>query len=425
MSCQPFTRLVNRYRHKDGRSVYTESTGAPILDEQGRLVKWRGVDHDITARKAYIDALRVRDRAIESVHVGIVISDAHAPGNPNIYVNPALCKMTGYARDELLGRSMSLLQGPETDPAAIGQIREALDRGEDCEVTLKNYRKDGLVFWNELLISPVVDDAGRLTHYIGVQTDVTERRKAEESRRELEIARKIQRSLLPAGPLRLPRVEVAGLCIPASQVGGDYFDFFQQTDALDLVIADVSGHSVGAGLIMTEVRSALRAEARRSISTPGSPARMLRELNELLYEDLNKADLFMTMFHLQFEPKSRSLKYANAGHNWALLLREGDAKCIPLDANGLVIGVLPEVDFEEKSIELRSGDKLVLYTDGVVETQNLQGDFFDLDRLCVLLSAHQRLAPEALVKRVLDEVRAFAGLAPQRDDITIAIMQVN
>jgi sigma-B regulation protein RsbU (phosphoserine phosphatase) len=320
---------------------------------------------------------------------------------------------------------MSLLQGLETDPAAVRQIREALERGVTCEVTLKNYRKDSSPFWNELLISPVIDDAGRITHYIGVKTDVTERRKAEESRRELEIARQIQLSLLPGAPLRLPRVEVAGLCVPASQVGGDYFDFFQESGALDLVIADVSGHSVGAGLIMTEVRSMLRAEARRKTPTLASPARVLRELSGLLYDDLNKADLFMTMFHLTFEPETRSLKYANAGHNWALLLREGDPNCTPLDANGLVIGVLPDVDFEEKSMDLCSGDKLVLYTDGVVETQNLQGDFFDLDRLCASLSAHRQLAPEALVKQVLDDVCAFAGPAPQRDDITIAIMQVN
>jgi sigma-B regulation protein RsbU (phosphoserine phosphatase) len=132
----------------------------------------------------------------------------------------------------------------------------------------------------------------------------------------------------------------------------------------------------------------------------------------------------MTMFHLQLDPELRFLKYANAGHNWALLLREGASRCVPLDADGLVIGVLPEVDLEEKSIELQPGDKLVLYTDGVVETQNRRGDFFDLDRLCVLLSAHQRLVPEELAKRVVDEVCAFAGPAPQRDDITVAIMQV-
>ncbi len=424
VSRHPFHRLVNRYRHRDGREIYTESTGAPILDEQGRLIKWRGVDHDITARKAFEDALRVRDRAIESVHVGIVISDAQARGNPNVYVNPALCQMTGYSRDELLGRNMHLLQGPETDPATVREIGRALDKGEGCEVTLKNYRKGGAVFWNELLISPVVDDAGKLTHYIGVQTDVTERRKAEESRRELEIAKQIQLSLLPETALRLPRAEIAGLCEPASHVGGDYFDFFQIADVIDLVIADVSGHSVGAALVMTELRSALRAEARKKTDAPVGPGQVLRDLNGLLYEDLNRAELFITMFHLKFQPDTRILRYANAGHNWVLLLRSADSACVHLDANGLVIGVLPVVDFEEKSVELSAGDILLLYTDGITEAQNPQGDFFGLDRLCASLTAHRTLTPEALVKQLFAEVRGFCGLAPLSDDIAMVIMQV-
>ena len=255
-SQKPFHHLVNQYRHKDGHKVYTESTGAPIFDERGKLLKWRGVDHDITARKAFEDALRVRNRAIEAAHIGIVITDAQAQGNPNIYVNPALSRITGYSQEELLGQNMRLLQGPDTDPAALDQIRRAMENGESCEIVLKNHRKDGAPFWNELVISPVYDKAGKLSNYIGLQTDVTERRRAEESRHELEIAKNIQLSLLPSAPMNLPSLELAGVCAPASHVGGDYFDFFAMANAIDVVIADVSGRKNVAMLMPSPYREA-------------------------------------------------------------------------------------------------------------------------------------------------------------------------
>lgn len=422
--CPSFHRLVNHYRHKDGHEVYTESAGAPILDEQGKLIMWRGVDQDITERKAFEDALRLRDRAIEATSVGIVIADAQAEGHPNIYVNPALSRMTGYSREELLGQNLRLLQGPDTDPAAVEQIRRAIQSGRSCEVVLKNYRKDGVPFWNELLISPVLDDAGKLTHYIGVQTDVTKRRLAEESQHELEIARHIQLSLLPAAPLVMPGVELAGICVPASDVGGDYFDFFRTSGAVDAVIADVSGHSVGAALIMSEVRSTLRAEARKAGGRPAGPAKVLRALNELLYDDLSGTELFLTMFYLKYLPETRMLKYANAGHNRALLLQRDAAACTALDAEGMVLGVRREADFEEGSIKLAAGDRLLLYTDGVTEAENNEGVFFGTAHLSALFSAYRALPPEAVIEALLAEVRRFCGAAPARDDISMLMLQV-
>ena len=126
-------------------------------------------------RKAFEDALRVRDRAIEATSVGVVIADAQVQGNPNIYVNPALSRITGYSREELLRQNMRLLQGPDTDPSAVEQIRQAIKSGGSCEVVLKNYRKGGAPFWNELLISPVLDDTRKVTHYIGIQTRAVQR----------------------------------------------------------------------------------------------------------------------------------------------------------------------------------------------------------------------------------------------------------
>ena len=319
---------------------------------------------------------------------------------------------------------MRLLQGPDTDPGAVEQIRQAVSAGRSCEVVLKNYRKGGAPFWNELLISPVVDDTGKLTHYIGIQTDVTERRRAEESRHELEIAKHIQLSLLPDGPLRLPSAELAGVCVPASHVGGDYFDFFHTSDAVDVVIADVSGHSVGAALIMAEVRSALRAETRKVAGVPVGPAQVLGALNELLYDDLAGAELFLTMFYLKYLPGTRTLHYSNAGHNNALLLRVDDATCTALDAEGLVLGVRREIDFEEKRLGLAAGARLLLYTDGVTEAENQQGEFFGVARLGGLFSAYRTIPPEALLERLLAEVRAFCGETPIRDDISMVMLQV-
>ena len=421
-----FYRLVNRYRHKDGQEVFTESTGEPIFDAEGRLVKWRGVDHNITARKHYEDALRLRDRAIEAASVGINIAEAMAKDVPNIYVNPALCRLTGYTREELLGHNMRLLQGPDTDPIALVEISRALREGANCEVILKNYRKDGTSFWNDLFISPVRDESGKLTHFVGIQTDVTERRRAEEERHQLEIAKQIQMSLLPKGPLRFEGAQVAGICLPATHVGGDYYDFFSASPkTLDVVIADVSGHSVGAALVMTAVRSALKAETRNTgggQSTHGV-AEILRALNDLLYEDLNSANLFISLFYLRYNPSFRQLCYANAGHNYPLLLRQGASHCEPLDAEGMILGVRKEIDFEERSLALEKGDSVLLYTDGVIEAENQSGEFFGMARLCELLLCHRLDDPETIIHKLLGALGDYCGGQRFKDDVSLVILK--
>ena len=330
--------------------------------------------------------------------------------------------MTGYAREELLGRNLRMLRGPETDEASLERFNRAVSAGEDCRVTLRVYRRNGTSFWNELLISPVADEAGEITNYVGIHTDVTERRRAAERNHELEIARHIQLSLLPNAPLRLPCVELAGFCALASQVGGDYFDYFENAGTVDVVIADVSGHSVGAALLMTEVRSTLRVEALKA-SSAVSPAEVLGDLNELLYDDLTRSESFITMLYMKYDPERRRLTYANAGHNRAILLRSRDGRPTMLDAEGLVLGALRAVDFEEKTIELASGDLLLLYTDGVTEAQNAGGEFFGVERLVASLRQHKGLELEGVVKALLEDTRAFCGDRPLDDDIAMVVMK--
>jgi sigma-B regulation protein RsbU (phosphoserine phosphatase) len=423
---KPFYHLVNRYRHMDGRDIFTESTGKPIFAEDGRLIKWLGVDHDITARKHYEDALQLRDRAIEAASVGINITNAREKHNPNIYVNPALSRITGYTREELLGQSMRILQGPETDKTAIEEISRALREGRSCEVVLKNYRKGGTPYWNELLISPVWDSAAKLTHFIGVHTDVTERRRAEEERHELEIAKQIQLSLLPKEPLKLEGIEVAGICLPATHVGGDYYDYFYSRGTLHIVIADVSGHSMGAALIMAGVRSTLKAETSKTdtLQPHYGTAATLLAMNELLHDDLNGADLFITMFYMRFNSNLRQLCYANAGHNCPLLLSENEANCQELDAEGMIIGIKKDVVFEEKCVQLKKGDKVLLYTDGVTEAQNTDGEFFGVARLCELFSSQRMASPEATIDNILEALGRFCDGHLLDDDVTMVVLKV-
>ena len=174
--------------------------------------------------------------------------------------------------------------------------------------------------------------------------------------RELEMARRIQLSFLPEAPPDLRGVRMACRSIPAHYVGGDYYDFFRWDDkTLDIAIADVSGHDLGAALIMVETRSVLRAHAYRA----GNAGDALGLLNELLYDDLTRAELFISMFYAKYSSDTRLLVYANGGHNPPLLLRCGQGGCMDLDTDGMVLGVVKGVAFEEKSILLREGDLML------------------------------------------------------------------
>ena len=164
---------------KDGRVITCEWYNTPLFGPDGTFQGVLSLAQDITARRQAEHALLLRDRAIRAVVGGIVITDATAPDNPISYVSPGFEHMTGYAASEVIGRNCRFLQGKDTDRAVVAEVREAIRKGVPCDLELLNYLKDGTPFWNALSISPVRDDVGRLTNFIGVQTDVTGRRKLE------------------------------------------------------------------------------------------------------------------------------------------------------------------------------------------------------------------------------------------------------
>jgi sigma-B regulation protein RsbU (phosphoserine phosphatase) len=244
---------------------------------------------------------------------------------------------------------------------------------------------------------------------------------AREHERELEIAKNIQLSLLPTCMPVVPGFATAGICIPAKQVGGDYYDLFVRSDQhLDAVIADVSGHDVGSALIMAETRTLIQASKGRL----QTPAELLFELNNFFYDDLTRTELFISMFYLSIDCSSHTIEYGNAGHNHPLIWRHAESNCEELDAEGLILGVKQDISFEGKTTFMSTGDMLLLYTDGITEAECIQtGQFFGDDRLKLLLGNCADLTPSQAIDHILDQVRLFTGIHNFNDDVSLVIIK--
>ena len=252
-----------------------------------------------------------------------------------------------------------------------------------------------------------------------LQTDKLIKAKGHE--KELQIAKAIQLGLLPTCALEIPGISLAGTCIPAREVGGDYYDYISRGPAaLDLVIADVSGHNVGAALLMAEVRTFIQAEAK-NLRNPGD---MLCTLNEFLFEDLTRAELFITVFYLTYDASMQELSFANGGHNRPMVWRSGTQSCEWLDAEGLILGVMRNVDYEKKQVPLYPGDILLLYTDGITEAANPDKEMFGEDRLFSLFKQCHTLPPQQIIDSLLKQVRSFTGNHTLVDDVSLVVMKL-
>jgi phosphoserine phosphatase RsbU/P len=244
---------------------------------------------------------------------------------------------------------------------------------------------------------------------------------AREQQKELEIAKTIQLGLLPTETPDIAGIDLAGICVPARQVGGDYYDFFRRSDGtLDLVIADVSGHNIGAALLMAETRTFIQAQAQTLDSTQA----VMAALNEFFYADLTRAELFITMFYLRYDPHNGTLSYSSAGHNQPILYRQATNSLERLDGDGLILGIKRGVLFEQQKTSLEPGDILVLFTDGIVEAENSSGDFFGDDRICQLLENLEHESAADIIDLVLQQTRMFTQVHSFNDDVSLVVLRV-
>src|SRR6059036_831478 len=236
---------------------------------------------------------------------------------------------------------------------------------------------------------------------------------------DLEIARDIQRILLPSEAPAINGFQISGINVPARQVSGDYFDYIHvDQERLGVAIADVSGKGVPASLIMAICRSVLRAEAAGN----RSPADVLRKVNRQLYPDI-KEDMFISMAYLILDHEHSGVTLARAGHDAPLLYKRQAQTVTPVKSPGMVVGIDSGNVFDrltsDFALPLERDDCLVLYTDGVTEALNGEGEEFGVDRMAQSVRASATGGAPAIVKRVIEDVRNFAGSHPQNDDITL------
>jgi sigma-B regulation protein RsbU (phosphoserine phosphatase) len=249
---------------------------------------------------------------------------------------------------------------------------------------------------------------------------------------ELRIAREIQMSLLPRGPMQMKGLGVAALCVPAREVGGDYYDFFPLDESrMGMLIADVAGKGTSAALYMAELKGLVLSLSR----IYHSPREMLIQVNRIISNNLD-ARSFITMTYAVVDVRQRTLTYSRAGHTPMIHLPlsangNGTRQANILAPSGMVVGLhIDGIDerfealLEELTIPLECGDVFVLFTDGITEAMNAQMDLFGEDRLRGLIEQHAELSSEELRERILREVEAFVGEADPHDDMTMILVKV-
>ena len=340
-------------------------------------------------------------------------------------------RSAGFGSDEALVLALDRLVQGQLGSAgmfATSVVARGRQRGR-----LYVFEPKGSLVWSDVhrrQVQLVADLTG-----VAIENDqmLQEARRHERVDRQLSIGAEIQAQLLPDHCPVIEGVELAARCRPAFQVGGDYYDFIPTRPELigrrrergrwALVMGDVMGKGVPAGLLMTMLRGMLRAEVLSGLP----PDRILHDLNQLALEDLSQSHRFVTLFYSDFDPRTRRLRFANAAHNPPLIWRAQQRTISRLDAPGLLIGLQPEADYGTGSIVLEPGDVLLYYTDGVTEAPGITGDRFDEARLIRSLESACRsgTGSQGILDQLFDRLDRFVGADRQlEDDASMVVLKV-
>ncbi len=411
---------VYRYIRKDGEARWVEDRTSVVRDADDNKIYNQGILVDITERKLAEEELRKSEekfrRIVETAGEGFLLMNENLQ---IVDVNEAYCRLLGYSRDEIIGKTPLDLASDD-----FKQFMET----HRISVLAREYRKiEGTVVAKggrhiPILIhgSTLRDDNGNVIGNMAFVTDMTEHKKA------LALAGEVQKSLLPQDQPKVPGLDIAGRNVSCDEIGGDYFDFIWRRGAkkepFSVVVGDISGHGVDSALLMTTARAFLRMRA----SQPGSISEIVSAMNHHLTRDVLETGRFMTLFYLSIDPANDRIDWVRAGHDPALIYDPGRDEFTELKGNGVALGVKEDFLYPENSLGgLANGQIIAIGTDGIWEAVNSQGEMFGKERFRDIIKNSAAGGSEDILNAVYNELKRFTRGQKSEDDITLVIIKVS
>jgi sigma-B regulation protein RsbU (phosphoserine phosphatase) len=351
------------------------------------------------------------------------------------FLNNSLCRIFGHPENELLGMNVRTFIDERFADKVFEIFKQVYSTGEPknaIDIQIKS--KDGKKRWIESSVSPRTNSEDLIVGLRGIVRDVTDRilakeklanysKHLEEIIQALNVAQEVQQSLLPRYLPRNKFIDVAGKSLFCDETGGDYYDHIELTrfgpDTHAFVVGDVSGHGISSALLMASVRAYLRGRAMYADSI----AEIISDVNTLISADTRKTGNFMTLFFLVVEPQTGRITWVRAGHHPALSYSPYTGCFEEIGGDGLPLGVAEDWRYNEYSSKVKSGEILILSTDGAWETHNEQGEMLGQDRFKEIISRNVSLDSKNILNSILDEIADFQGAAPQEDDITLMVLK--
>jgi phosphoserine phosphatase RsbU/P len=412
-------KQVYRIITRAGDVRWVEDHTSVVDDPDTGLKYHQGIVVDISKRKAAEEQLHQSEmkyrRIVETTGEGFLLMKKDLSVAD---VNLAFCHLVKSTRQNIIGKNIFDMVAENSRPFLYAN-RDDLFHQPNYKFESRLLASDGATIPVLVHGNTLYDDAESVIGNMAFITDMTEQKKA------LSLAGEVQKSLLPQKAPKISGLDIAGKMIPCDEIGGDYFDFFERSEAqgapLTVVVGDISGHGVDASLLMATARAFLRMRS----SQPGTITDIVNAMNHKLAEDVIGTGKFMTLFYLTIDGHRQCVDWIRAGHEPALLYDPELDRFEELKGAGIALGVDENYRYQSNRKEaLKKGQLLIVGTDGIWEGHNKAGEMFGKQRVQEIIRRNASLRAEDILEKIFREQRQFTHDARAEDDLTLVVLKV-